>query len=472
MSNKDETIFNTLVLYEKVLKNRVKNLKGANIDVVPMDEKKKLDYYSKMYSNDGFRVEYQLPELKKFGRIKQVPYTGLGTFCKEVRGYLAKDVYIDVDMVNCHPVILNWLFVKSGINNSIIEESVLDRNVFLKKHNMTKEAYLSMINTEICQSDDPIIRTLHNQIYTDLLSKMRVQFPEIDKYVRSSRATNKKGKIIANVLQEHEFQILTSMFKFCEKSGVLVDVLMHDGFFIRITDVITEDVIKEKYIDSFEKHVMESFGIPMKFKVKPHDTSIVIKEEPENNEYELMKQEFEKQHCKIINKSFFVKEDDTNLTIFSKQKLETSYSHLNFPKKDGISKFISTWLDDSNMRLYNDIGCYPDNTKCPIDNFNTWRKFSMELITEYTPNEEALQLFLNHIRILCNNDDEIYNYFIKWTGQMIKFPEVKSICPVLISKEGAGKGTFIELMRKMLGSSKVLETTDPSRDVWAHLTLV
>jgi hypothetical protein len=51
---------------------------------------------------------------------------------------------------------------------------------------------------------------------------------------------------------------------------------------------------------------------------------------------------------------------------------------------------------------------------------------------------------------------------------MIQFPEVKSICPTLISKEGAGKGTLITLFRKMLGSFKIMETTDPSRDVWGN----
>jgi phage/plasmid-associated DNA primase len=49
---------------------------------------------------------------------------------------------------------------------------------------------------------------------------------------------------------------------------------------------------------------------------------------------------------------------------------------------------------------------------------------------------------------------------------MIILSETKSICPVLISEEGAGKGTLIELIRRMLGIAKVFETTDPNRDVW------
>lgn len=38
-------VFNTLVLYEKVQKNRIKNLKALGADIVPLDEKKKLNKY-------------------------------------------------------------------------------------------------------------------------------------------------------------------------------------------------------------------------------------------------------------------------------------------------------------------------------------------------------------------------------------------------------------------------------------------
>jgi len=50
---------------------------------------------------------------------------------------------------------------------------------------------------------------------------------------------------------------------------------------------------------------------------------------------------------------------------------------------------------------------------------------------------------------------------------MLKYPERKpGICPTFISKEGAGKGTLLELMRKMMGEKKIFETSEPSRDVW------
>ena len=49
---------------------------------------------------------------------------------------------------------------------------------------------------------------------------------------------------------------------------------------------------------------------------------------------------------------------------------------------------------------------------------------------------------------------------------MIQFPAVKSNCPILISKEGAGKGTLLKVLLKLLGVNKYYETTEPERDVW------
>ena len=79
-----DRVFNTIVLFEKIEKNKVKNLLGCSYDIVPLDEKHKLKAYMQKSTSDGYRIDYQYPELKDFGRVKQVPYTGLGTFCREV----------------------------------------------------------------------------------------------------------------------------------------------------------------------------------------------------------------------------------------------------------------------------------------------------------------------------------------------------------------------------------------------------
>ena len=181
---------------------------------------------------------------------------------------------------------------------------------------------------------------------------------------------------------------------------------------------------------------------------------------------------FEKVHTKIINDSVFVKETDDKVILMSKRDLIISYEHI----QCGLSStgvpvcFINKWT------TYNDkINCkdsmeiYPNSSHCPKNVFNLWRPFAMELLkSPYNNHIEGLNVMLKHIRILCNNDEIIYKYFLGWIAMMIQQPEKKITCITLISDEGAGKGSLMQLFSKMLGSNKVFETKDPARDVWGN----
>ena len=74
----------------------------------------------------------------------------------------------------------------------------------------------------------------------------------------------------------------------------------------------------------------------------------------------------------------------------------------------------------------------------------------MELLTEpfdKTLYAEELRIMLYHIFILCKKENLVYNYFIGWIAMMIQFPAIKITLITLISKEGAGKGTLMDLFR-------------------------
>jgi hypothetical protein len=191
------------------------------------------------------------------------------------------------------------------------------------------------------------------------------------------------------------------------------------------------------------------------------------------NTYEKMAVEFELTHAKIINRSAFVKVVDDGFIQMTKQNLQVSYEHLQYQSidKDGNVKsypFVKTWLASPDIKMYDDVGVYPNDRMCPPNIFNTWRKFDMEFVEEYEQREDAVQFFLKHILVLCGNDQSVADYFVKWNAQMIQYPERKTVCPVLISKEGAGKGSYITLCEKMFGKSKILATQDPASNVWGH----
>mgnify|MGYP001359265274 CR=1 FL=1 len=82
--------------------------------------------------------------------------------------------------------------------------------------------------------------------------------------------------------------------------------------------------------------------------------------------------------------------------------------------------------------------------------------------------KKQIEIIETYIKNLCNNEEPIYEHFIRWFAQMFKFPALKTIVPTIISQQGAGKGNLMALFKLMMGNSKVLETTTPDRDVWGN----
>lgn len=213
-------------------------------------------------------------------------------------------------------------------------------------------------------------------------------------------------------------------------------------------------------------------------------SDITFSDDEEEDEDEIkdtfinVKEEFEKIHTKITNKSFFVKEFENRVITFNKEKFATAYEHLQYTelKYNSYSEtytpvkkqFIGEWFKCCDIKRKDDVGVFPTGRSCPENYYNMWKPFDMELVTEWNNKPNSVETIKKHILILCGNDPAVYDYFEKWIAQMIQYPAVKSVCPILISKEGAGKGTLLQLFTKMMGSTKVFETTQPSRDVWGE----
>jgi len=114
------------------------------------------------------------------------------------------------------------------------------------------------------------------------------------------------------------------------------------------------------------------------------------------------------------------------------------------------------------------MGVYPNPTKCPEGIYNMWCPFAGETLPIRTVGTDAIDRMNYHIIAMCGDDENVAWYMKMWIAQMIQFPDVKTNCPILISKEGAGKGTLLRLISKMIGKKKYMESPNPSRDVWGN----
>ena len=411
------------------------------------------------------------------------------------RGFLMTGT-TDIDMKNCHPVLLRYICAKHGFPCPNLEYYINNRDEVLAQFankDEGKTLFLKSVN------DDKRNNRISNKFFKAFDREMKdLQlnisslecYADIKQSVPQEKKYNWNGSAINRILCSYENHVLQSCISALNKKNIEICALMFDGVMpygnyydnSELLEYITAEVEKD-----FE-------GLNMKWDYKPHNDTIVLPEEfeiPTDEKLEVDKEQtfeaittkFEKIHCKIINKALYIKCVENKNTLFSRNALEIAYEHIKYDladlDKDGNVRkilrpiFIRDWFLFENIRCYDDVDIYPKPSLCPKNIFNLWTPFKCETYTEpYAKNDEALQIILHHIKILCDHDEVVYDYFIKWIAQMIQYPEVKTVCITLISKEGAGKGTLMRLIQKMLGEEKYFETTQPSRDVWGSFNSI
>lgn len=308
---------------------------------------------------------------------------------------------------------------------------------------------------------------------------------------------NFNGSLMSWFLGHHERQVLEKITEYFKKEKIIVKnnvVLSFDGEMVKKINLL-EETNRNAMIKRAEVHVYNNLEINIELIVKPFDVSFYADElskvdipkpetdleenedeEEDENSFHCKSLKFEENHCKIVNKGVFIKTLRNENIEMSRMQMRNSYEDMTCKvyakgkKKQGDFEevnFIDKWLrNNPKQRKYEDSGIYPPDVNVPEGHFNTWRKFDMELIEDYEEKKKERDELFHHIKILCNHEEAVYEYFMKWIAQMIQYPSMKTVTPQLISKQGAGKGTLIRLLSKMLGLSKVFESRNSSEDVW------
>lgn len=408
-----------------------------------------------------------------------------------IRGLFMRDgVGTDIDMCNAHPVILRYICKLHNIKCPQLEYYITHREECLMKfesREFGKIVYLTSLNKDTINRS--IDLPLEFKKYDTEIKQIQKKLVQINDYqdlvlsVPKDKPYNKLGSAVNRIMCFYENIILQHAINIIVKKGIEIAILMFDGLMM-YGDYYNDKGLLEDITYCVEKHMP---GLEMKWAYKEHNMELKIpsdfieceiSNEIQNTTFETMVDEFEKTHLKIINKSMYIKHENNNIIFLTQAQLKMSYSHLSYDspiynvKGEMVSintlPFINKWIGHTHdIRRKDDIDIYPNIEACPKNIFNLWRPFAGEVLMGtfvYKPTE--LEEILHHIKILCNHDEIVYDYFIKWIAQMIQYPHIKTIMPTFISAQGAGKGTLFKLFEKMLGEDKVFETTNPSRDVW------
>jgi hypothetical protein len=203
----------------------------------------------------------------------------LQTIPREIRHTIARDYYTDVDMVNAHPVILEYLCKKYGFNCDKLTEYINNRESLLKEIKINgkvvdrdkgKQIYLALTNGgdkdfRLIQTPSDHLRDYKDEmirIHKNFADKYPEEFKKTkEKRMKAQKDYNHEAGFMNTLLCDMENTLLMEMYKFF---GSPEDaVLCFDGIMLRNH--------QDYDIHGCMEHLTNTFGIDMKIKAKTMD---------------------------------------------------------------------------------------------------------------------------------------------------------------------------------------------------------
>ena len=447
------------------------------------NEKAHLLAIRKKVSNKGIlNVKYQESKVG-FGRVYPDKSLSLCSIRRELRHTLAKETYVDIDVDNCHPVILKQICEQNNIGCTYLSKYVKERPKYLKTvmdtYNTDREtaknlfirlAYFGSFEAWKDEFDIESSKTLKFiREYTNELKGIGLEIVSANpkllaKLKKHKEKSNITATLVSTILQEYEKRILECVHNYLRRNGVINRnaVLCFDGI------MIPKDKYSEKLLTQLSTVVKKelSFAVGFSQKEMNQDYLEKLKDVVDKDSFKYKSEQFELNHCKIVNRSLYLKHNANEIITMTGKAVRESYCHLTCDVDE--SSFINKWMNkNENIKCYEDMNMYPEPLICPSNTYNLWLPFEIAQKTgTYEKNENGLNFILKHIKIICDNEESVSDYVTKWMAQMLQFPATKTTALAFVGKQGAGKSSVVRICEALIGKNKVLETTDPSRDCW------
>jgi len=462
-----------------LLKLTVKKSLGMTFE----NEKVQLQMLNKQIKNNKLKVSYKRPKYN-LGRVYPSKSLSLCCLRRQIRHTLAFGNYVDIDVSNCHPEILNQLCINNTIKTKYLNYYTSNRELILKEtvdyygctRDEAKELFISLMyygsfDNWKFKTDKEATDFLYN--FVNELKLISVEFikvnPDIVKIVKALQKKNEKGSVMSIILQEKERLILECVYNYLITKKIINNndcVLCFDGIMIKANKY------NNKLLDELSDIVYEELKFKLLFIEKAFDNnyleelkSIVFERATiyNNADYLELKEKFELNCFRLENPFNYVYIDnDKNIQLFNSEKLK------NWAMKDyriviehpddekGNKYFIDVWLTDPNQKSVDKIVFDPSMTS--INTYNYFNGY------KYTDGEQALldNPFLNLLKRV-SNDKKTYDYFVDWIAHIIQKPFKKTNIAIILysNVKGIGKNCIVDGICKLLkGYSAHVETID------------
>ena len=173
----------------------------------------------------------------------------------------------DIDMINCHPVILNYLYKKNNVDCNILKNYIENRDLILssfsENRKNVKELFLSILNGGF---KDIYSDNKQTNNYLKLFEKEIIRIQNYF-YINDKRYLdidyNCKGNNLSRAISDIENQILQIMINYFTSKNVNILTLEYDGLKI-YTDIYS----KHFSINELEFNIYKKLGINIKLAFK------------------------------------------------------------------------------------------------------------------------------------------------------------------------------------------------------------
>ena len=428
----------------------------------------------------GKKIMYKFAKNCSNGRLFSQTLSGQG-MTRSIRHTLYRENYVDIDIVNCHPVLLSWFCHQKGYDCSSLDRYINERDSILEEltelWNMTKEdvknIFLKTINGGKeyripCQND--FFSKFENEIQNIL---QKVKSTATDEELES-KTYNVEGSILNHRLCCIENYVLKIMVDFFKSKGFNNLILCFDGFLVLIAGAV--------FLPELQSH-LNKLGIPnLKVIIKPMDDFIDLA--PYSNKLDFPLNpliDFDPDYTiddfdtDFIGKSFS-SINDFKTKIINKyckvfahfrdfidpvyrckdNKFKTGFPNCNFYKWKVGDKTFNIFdivsLFPTIVPRYEKWDTYPAGygvygEECPNNILNMWSGFKAKRLDSYDISK--IERCLAHIKkVWADDNDDINEYLLDYLAHIIQYPWRKTeVLLLLYSLPRSGKNSITKFMR-------------------------
>lgn len=261
------------------------------------NEKQQLEKYRDKIIAGRAKIQYNKAKNNPFGRSNPDGGVGLYNIRREIRHTLASENYVDIDIDNCHPVLLLQTLQRAGIESPCLQSYVENRQTWFDKVNkhwkitqsdrvknephlikdIPKDLFIRMLfgggsrkwaekwGLE-CETMNPDIVNFEREV-SIINEWIAMANPHLLEITRKNKENshNVNGTCTSFYLQECEVQILEVVFKYCSRNRYIQNenaVLCADGL------MIEKRFYKPQLIQELQTEIKEKTGYDLKMSNK------------------------------------------------------------------------------------------------------------------------------------------------------------------------------------------------------------